>query len=256
MEKINSFLHYFSNNRNDFEDFYTTEKIIIDRIFSNEKINKVLDIGCACGGLYNALKNKYGEISYTGIEINDAAAKIAKNKYPEVSIINSDFNEFQLYNLEKFNVVFSLSCFDWNLGITNDILLSFYNMLNSSWDFVEEGGYLILSLRLDENETIFDSKISCQYINYEDKLEGEIANYGILSINDFISIIKKLQPSKVLANGFIGKPSKTAITPKNELCFSVFAIQKPKKNQKITEIELNIDISEKFNLFFNKINNK
>ena len=215
-----------------------------------------MDVGCACGGLYNALKNKYGEINYTGIEINQNAASVAKAKYPNISIFNSDFNEFQLNNNTKYDIVFSLSCFDWNLGQTENILESFYTMLNNSWSLVDNGGFLILSLRLDETDTIFDSNISYQYINYEGKLEGEIANYGILSINDCLSLLSKLEPKKILAKGFIGNPSKTAITPKNELCFCVFAIQKLNDTEKIINIELEIDISEKFNLLFSKINQK
>ena len=50
--------------------------------------------------------------------------------------------------------------------------------------------------------------------------------------------------------------SKTAITPKNELCFCVFAIQKLNDTEIFLNIELEIDISEKFNLLFSKINQK
>ncbi len=250
MNKKSSFIEYFSNNRNSFEKFYPSERYIFEKIFKNNNNSKVLDIGCACGGLYNALKEKYGNIDYTGIEINEIAANYASTTFPEIKVINSDFNDFKLRNNTKFNYVFSLSCFDWNLGNSEDILASFYTMLYSSWDLVEAGGYLILSLRVDDIDTIFDSKSSYQYINYEGKLEGEIANYGIISI-ETVQIFKKLYPSKIIAKGFVGSPSKTAITPKKELCFSVFAIQKPTEVF-ISNTLLDLDLTKKFNSLFKK----
>ena len=249
MNKKSSFIEYFSNNRNSFEKFYPSERYVFEKIFKNNNNSKVLDIGCACGGLYNALKEKYGNIDYTGIEINEIAANYASDTFPEIKVINSDFNDFKLKNNIKFNFVFSLSCFDWNLGNSEDILASFYTMLYSSWDLVKAGGYLILSLRVDDLDTIFDSKSSYQYINYEGKLEGEIANYGIISIKDCSKLFKKLCPSKIIAKGFVGSPSKTAITPKKELCFSVFAIQKPSEVF-ISNTLLDLDLTKKFNSLF------
>ena len=56
MNKKSSFIEYFSNNRNSFEKFYPSERYIFEKIFKNNNNSKVLDNGCACGGLYNALK--------------------------------------------------------------------------------------------------------------------------------------------------------------------------------------------------------
>ena len=250
MNKKSSFIEYFSNNRNSFEKFYPSERYVFEKIFKNNNNSKVLDIGCACAGLYNALRERYGNIDYTGIEINEIAANYASTTFPEIKVINSDFNDFKLRNNTKFNYVFSLSCFDWNLGNSKDILASFYTMLHNSWNLVDDGGYLILSLRVDDLDTIFDSKTSYQYINYEGKLEGEIANYGIISIRDCSKLFKKLSPSKIIAKGFVGSPSKTAITPKKELCFSVFAVQK--SSEMFNDTLLDINLTLKFNSLFKK----
>ena len=54
---------------------------IVGEVFTNlsvrllKKLNitknsKILDIGCACGGLGEVLQKKYGIKDYTGIEIN------------------------------------------------------------------------------------------------------------------------------------------------------------------------------------------
>jgi SAM-dependent methyltransferase len=248
-----SFIKYFSENRNTLESFYPTEQFIIKKVIRDSF--RILDVGCACAGLYGALKNHYSNIEYTGIEINKEAVIFAAEKYPEINLINTDFNNYTDKNNDKFDCVFSLSCFDWNVGETNDLNKSFYEMLNNSWDLVENGGYLILSLRIDEFETIFDSKTSYQFINYEGVKEGEIANYGILSIEDCSNLMSKLRPQTIIANGFLGKPSKVAITPKKDLYFVVFALQKSIHNNSNNTI-FDLDVSTKFKDTFIKYYNK
>ena len=54
------------------------------------KDSKVLDLGCACGGLGLALKEKFQIKDYTGIEINYQAWKTAKILNPEGNFINID----------------------------------------------------------------------------------------------------------------------------------------------------------------------
>lgn len=247
-----SFIKFFSENRNTLESFYPSEQFIIKKVIKDSF--RILDIGCACAGLYGALKNNYSNIEYTGIEINKEAVIFAMQKYPEINLVNTDFNNYTDKNNDKFDCVFSLSCFDWNVGKTNDLNKSFYEMLNNSWNLVENGGYLILSLRIDELETIFDSKISYQFINYEGVKEGEIANYGILSIEDCSNLMFKLKPHKIIANGFLGKPSKVAITPKTDLYFVVFALQKPvHNNSNNTSFDFNINSKFK-DIFINYYN--
>ena len=74
--------HYYSNNRQSWDEFYPTERKTIEFAMSNLIVDEktILDVGCACGGLYNALKESYN-INYTGIYIVDESIIIAKNKF-------------------------------------------------------------------------------------------------------------------------------------------------------------------------------
>ena len=75
-------VNYFNNNRQSMGEFYPTERKTIEFVMSNliayEKT--ILNVGCACGRLYNALKESYN-INYTGIYIVDESIIIAKNKF-------------------------------------------------------------------------------------------------------------------------------------------------------------------------------
>jgi len=53
--KTSAIKEYFSSHRIKWEDFYPSEKSVIDAIFINNK-STILDIGCGCAGLGLALK--------------------------------------------------------------------------------------------------------------------------------------------------------------------------------------------------------
>ena len=226
---------YYQTNRMSYDDFYPSEKVIIEKVFSEENAKSVLDIGCACGGLGKALSDEFNISQYIGIDINKEAINWAKknnilnipHQYIADDILNID--------IEQADVVFSLSCADWN--IQTDAIIQ------KSWQSVKEGGILIMSLRLTKEESINDITKSYQYIDFFNKEEKkEKANYVIYNINDSLNLFDKLSPppSEVNAYGYYGQPSKTAIVPYDKLLFSVFAIKKDVANS--TRVKLNFPI--------------
>ena len=65
---------YFSKNRISWDDLYESERNVFKYINPLEKA-ETLDIGCGCGGLGIALKQKFNLTSYTGVEINKEASQ-------------------------------------------------------------------------------------------------------------------------------------------------------------------------------------
>jgi 2-polyprenyl-3-methyl-5-hydroxy-6-metoxy-1,4-benzoquinol methylase len=217
----NQISEFYMNHRMTYNDFYPSERKIINDVFSALNDADVLDIGCACGGLGKALSEEFNISRYTGIDINKQAIEWAKNNnrlpIPH-EYIDGDVLK---HNLKKTDVVFSLSCADWNIE-TNSII-------QKCWDSVKDGGYLILSLRLTDKETINDIEKSYQYIDFFNKNDTrEKANYVIFNIFDALKILKELSPhaSEINAYGYFGTPSQSAKTPYSELLFGVFAIKK------------------------------
>lgn len=235
---------YFSTNRIKWDQFYSSEKKIIEKL-NITKDTTILDVGCGCGGLGLALKEQFSNINYTGVEINDKAAKTAMKMNNEAVFYNGDILHLTTTELKNktYDLVFSLSCIDWNI--------EFEKNLNSIWQHVKPGGKLMATFRITEKETINDIKRSYQFINYDNIKEGEIATYVVININDLLQALKNLNPLSINAYGYWGKPSLTAVTPFDELCFTALYIEKrttESNNLKITEkLELPLEIINSIN---------
>lgn len=215
---------FYSKNRIRWDDFYPSERAIFEKSIVDKNIS-VLDLGCGCGGLGIALQERFGVEDYTGIDIQKEAIELGKSLRPNANIYVDDIFNLQNENIKsrKFDLVVSLSCIDWNLN--------FDQTLRSAWNLVKEGGIFISTFRLTNAATVDDIKKSYQYINFEGKLEGEIAPYVVLNVSDLFGKLAHLDPVELKANGYWGPPSKSAKTVYESLCFSAFAIRKRGQNE-------------------------
>jgi len=227
---------YYAKHRIKWEDFYDSEKFIIEKV-GIRKDHEILDIGSGCGGLGLALKEKFGVNKYTGIEVNKMAAKIATKLNPAAKILCGDFltlSNSVILN-QTFNSVFSLSCIDWNT--------QFDEMLTSSWKHVSDGGALIATFRMVAGAGCDDINMSYQHINFDGEMSGEHAAYVVVNAKQLLSKLMALLPSSITAYGYFGKPSLTAITPYKKICFSGFLIRKKilgSDNDIGTKLDLNL----------------
>jgi len=139
---------------------------------------------------------------------------------PDARILSGDFLELRKGELgaDGFDVVFSLSCVDWNV--------CFDEMLDAAWSLVLPGGYLVATFRLTDGEGCNDMGRSYQYINYQGIREGECACYVVVNARSLLRRLRDFHPSEIRAFGYWGAPSKTAVTPYERLCFSAFSIRK------------------------------
>ncbi len=228
---------YFSKNRIRWGQFYESERVVIEKIRPLAEMD-ILDIGCGCGGLGLALRERFGVRSYTGVEINDMAATSAAALNPDARILCGDFLRMGSEALREgsYDLVFSLSCIDWNL--------TFDEMLAKAWSMVKPGGAFIASFRLTSGSGINDVKRSYQYINYNGQMTGEVAPYVVVNASDLMAKFMALGTRRVFAYGYYGMPSKTAVTPYERLCFAVMAVYKTCGTEG-TEIDLQLppDIS-------------
>ena len=212
---------YFSRHRIAWDQFYESERVIIKQLKLDSDAS-VLDIGCGCGGLGLALLEQFGVKNYTGVEINAEAAHAASSVNPNARILCGDVlsvSQEALHN-KLFDVVFSLSCVDWNI--------QFSDMLTTAWKHVLSGGHMVATFRLTDKEGCCDFKKSYQYINYDNILEGECAAYVVLNAKKIFEELRKFAPLQMNAYGYCGTPSATAVTPYEKLCFVALSLQKRK----------------------------
>jgi SAM-dependent methyltransferase len=218
--RTDELVRYFAHNRIAWEQFYESERVIIGQL-NLDRDRSVLDIGCGCGGLGLTLRERFGVRNYTGVEINPQAAAVGRSLNPEARILSGDILEVGAGELSgsEFDVVFSLSCVDWNV--------CFDEMLAAAWSFVVPGGHLVATFRLTDGPGCNDLGRSYQYINYDGIREGERAPYVVLNAHELLRRLSDFHPSEIRGFGYWGTPSKTAVTPYNRLCFSAFSIRKP-----------------------------
>ena len=217
--KTDQLARYFGQNRIAWQQFYESERVIIDQLGLSLDV-QILDVGCGCGGLGLALRERFGVRNYSGVEINRAAADTARTMNPEAQILCGDILELSRTTLrgKDFDVVFSLSCVDWNVR--------FADMLTAAWNHVRLGGHLVATFRLTEREGCSDFARSYQYINFDGVREGERASYVVLNARHLLTQLADFRPSAINAYGYWGTPSATAVTPYKRLCFAAFSIRK------------------------------
>jgi len=225
---------YFSRNRISWDQFYKSEQAIISPLMLGPH-QSTLDIGCGCGGLGLAIKDRFGVTSYVGVEINQKAVQTAQILNPLAEIFKGDFLNISKRELlhRTFDVVFSLSCFDWNV--------QFSEMLNAAWQHVVPGGHLVATFRIVTEDGCDDLSSSFQYINYEGIKKGERAAYVVLNASQLFQQLCTLDPSKISGFGYYGAPSATAVTPFNEICFCAVSIKK-RHTTDMLETEFDVDL--------------
>jgi SAM-dependent methyltransferase len=169
------------------------------------------------------------------VEINGPAAAAAQRMNPQARILHGDILEISADALsgERFDVVFSLSCVDWNVR--------FADMLAVAWDHVRPGGYFVATFRLTTGEGCNDMSRSHQFINYEGRQEGELAPYVVLNVMELGEQLVEFGPSDVIGNGYWGRPSATAVTPYDSLCFVALAIRRPASGH-VSAIRYKLDL--------------
>jgi SAM-dependent methyltransferase len=226
-------VRYFARNRVAWSQFYESERVIISKL-NLDRRQTVLDIGCGCGGLGLAIREQFGVQAYTGVEINPQAAAAGRALNPQAHILSGDILDLGTRELRdrEFDVVFSLSCVDWNVR--------FDDMLAAAWNFVLPGGYLVATFRLTDGEGCNDIRRSYQYINFDGIREGERASYVVVGAHSLVQRLSGFRPREINAYGYWGPPSATAVTPYDRLCFSAFSIRKKIENEDDCRLDLQL----------------
>lgn len=221
---------YFGNNRQKWDDFYPSEKWIFEQAAGPElSMGKVLDVGCAAGGLGLALMERFSVDQYTGVDINAEVIDIARaRKWKYAAYCDfacRDILDIDNLPQEGFDHVVSLSCADWNVETVE--------IIDKCWKYVRKGGDFILTLRLTRNESLFNLSESYQYVYFGNELpentEGiERAPYVVINYQEAFSLLMELspRPAHIKAYGYWGPPSPTARTRYDRLVFTALAVRK------------------------------
>lgn len=236
--KSNGFSEYYSVNRHVWNEFYDSERTIMERVMDAYlEPFSVLDVGCGCGGLGEALDDRYTLSFYKGIDINKPNIECAKMKTSSRILCTHEFecvDIAQAKEKRKYDVVISFSCVDFNADVDG--------MIAQCWKMVADKGHFIFSARLTNESGIDDIRKSYQRISMQDG-DNEVANYVVFNCSDLLKRISGWNNvEKVEGYGYWGIPSSTAVTNYNRLCFSVFDVKKGCGNGKKVRLDMPLDL--------------
>jgi 2-polyprenyl-3-methyl-5-hydroxy-6-metoxy-1,4-benzoquinol methylase len=212
---------FYSQNRIDWKQLYKSEQYMLEKsnISSNSNI---LDVGCACAGLYNILEKKFSIKSYFGVDINDQSIEYAKEKFlknNKVSLLSADILELKNNINKKFNFVISFGYIDCSYD--------FYKSFEKCLEYLDENGNFIFDIRLTDKKDLLTIDESFQYLNYEGKKIGEKVPYNVVNYKNFTSYLNSQYPSCDYSSyGYDLTPSSNAILNYDTITFATFIFKK------------------------------
>ena len=168
--------HYIKNKvREKFKDLENSKRILLKKI--NYKKNKILDVGCATGGMFSALKNKFGSINYTGIDIDSRCINNAKTRFSGAKFYKMDLFDKKLKN----NFYDIVMMWNWTY-MYPDWKKLFYQAIKLSKKFIMFDNRLRLN-----GPTITDIDLSYQYYHKSNKRNFYI-NHNLYELISFFQI--------------------------------------------------------------------
>ena len=226
---------FYSNNRIHWDQLYNSQKEILEKA-NLQRNSSILDLGCACGGLYKILNEKFGINEYIGIDINSQCIQYAKQIYKNVEFIANDVSNMNDERfLGKFDFVISFGFIDCSN--------SFYETFEKITKYLKPDGKLIFDLRITDKEGILDINKSYQYLDYSGENDGEKIPYNVININNFSEYLKrKFKNFDCHSTGYKLAPAKNAVLKYNEIGFSTWLLKLNGDNKRKINLPYNLQI--------------
>ncbi len=239
---------FYINNRNKLSDIYPSEKIPLQKI-KKDKVNSILDFGCAVGGFYQIFKKLFHRnIVYHGYDteinvINEAKKKFQNNKNVHFKKIKNKINKI---TSKKFSLTFCTGVLNHNKNYK--LIISELLRCSSKYTFIDSprvhlGKSFIGKLNLTKR---FPSKIR----------KDNVVNNLTVNFEEYLSFLKKVFQKNNIKNALFYSdylPYKKRYLKINKK-ISFFTFYCSKVNLKKNEIKLickNPEMIKVFKKIFN-----
>ena len=220
-----SAIDYYSENRHEISDLYPSETIFLPRVLFPGA--KVLDVGCASGGFFNIMRSYEAHIEYTGVDLSERAVELAKERYPEATFIVTEGFELVFAN-NTFDVVHCTSVFN-NEPNYQAMLQEMYRVSNR---------FVLMDIRLlkgigRQAESVYNIQFNSEGV------EAKVP-YVVNDADEVANFVLQLDPKQkaLRGTGYFHQVAKEAETPHDEVCMSLFLIQKGDQRVEQTTIDL------------------
>ena len=229
---------HYSHQRASWSDFYPSERAVIERLELGAG-SRVIDMGCACGGLGVALRERFEVVDYWGVDINSECIERAPTVCPHGQFVAGDFLDITERLPRDFDLAASLGCADWNVQ-TEDLLRALFA-------HVKVGGHLLYSCRLSQDQPRSPG-VTCaaQDIVFDEDVGAsacpEEAPYKVYRLEQVLGLLLGLGPVReIIAHGYFGDVPKTVKgLPWKRVFYLVCAVERASEDGP-PRLRLNVD---------------
>lgn len=212
-------LDFFSERRRGLAELYPSERFFLDGCL-NEGV-RVLDIGCAQGGLAAALAERLGRFQYTGVDVNADMVERARARYPGHRFLHVREGDYSVLGAETFDLVVVF-------GILH-LHETWRDTLAAAW--CHTGGTLLFDLRETEGPTVEDKARSYFRMDFNggDAIHADARlPYILVNAGDALGTVRRIcAGARGLARyGYLHPVSDAAIGPVAEAMASVFRVDR------------------------------
>jgi len=201
-------------------ELFESEKELLWRILKNDQ--SLLDVGCASGGLYNILRQKFSGLRYTGIDIDSACIEAARREHSGATFLSGEVPDAR-FEEDRFDVVVSLM----TMSMQPDYKKLIQELVRVS------SRYVLFDLRLKyEGPTIVDRDVSYFYYH-----GSGIRNYYIVhNVFELLNFLhtESLHLKSIRIDGYYPADKTSAFLPfpKNQLMTGMICLEKYPKGER------------------------
>ncbi len=208
-------LEFFADSRRSPADLYPSERRFLPWLASRSAA--VLDVGCAVGGFVDIWTHFAPEISYVGSDVSPELVDAARKLRPSVRFEVGDASLGLPFAGRSFDVVQALGWLHWEPR--------FADSLRELW-------------RIADDHLFFDVRLACpgggtnigrQRLAFDVGAQGEetATPYIVVDLGELVDLLLALEPSRLLAYGYLGPPDDLVDGISGEVCFATFVLERP-----------------------------
>ena len=231
-------IDFYATKRQTPEELYASERAILEPVV--KRCRSLLDVGCAAGGLSEALRALNPQLRYVGVDAVPAMIAEARRRHPGVRFEISEGTRLSFPD-RAFDQVLCTSVLHHNPD--------YQQMIREFYRVAREGCILDLP-RLVMRPYAFEAATSYMVLN-ERFVEGDhqqedarstVVPYVLANPQPMFEFLLGLKPrpSAIAAVGYDGQPSPSVVIPIRPVCFCVIYLAKGDSTTRQTQLLLDL----------------
>lgn len=224
-------LSFYENHRNRPEDLYPSELHFLPWLA--ERVDSVLDVGCAAGGFRTIWQSFAPGIRYEGVDLSPSLVEAARRPHPDTTFHVGDAVDGIDLPDRDADVVQALGWLHW--------VPEWERALTELWRLTDR--FLFFDARAFSGA---GARVGRQRLELGGSWDGETATpYLVVPWEDLARKVAAFRPRAVRARGYWGAPAASAEDVPESVCFVVFVVERGSgRDAPLLELDLPFDWPE------------